>query len=50
LGAPQPPGTGPVRLDFNVPTAALGKTSSDWFAIFNEGLYIPIYDVTVVKP
>jgi hypothetical protein len=37
-GAPQPSGTGPVRVDFNVPTAALQPAGrSDWRVLLNPG-------------
>jgi hypothetical protein len=50
IGA-KPGGTGPVRVDFNVPTQALAAASKpDWFQIFNEGRYVPIHDVTIVRP
>ena len=51
FGASQPGGTGPVRVDFNVPTQALkGAGREGWFTIFNDGLYVPIHDVTIVRP
>jgi hypothetical protein len=51
LGAPQPGGTGPVRVDFNVPTPALQPGGQpDWYAVFNDGRYVPIFDILVTKP
>ncbi len=43
IGAPRPGGTGPVRVDFNVPTRALQPASNkDWYIIFSENARPPV--------
>jgi hypothetical protein len=42
IGAPKPGGTGPVRVDFNVPTASLQPGSkSGWYQILSGGRSVP---------
>lgn len=49
-GAPQPGGTGPVRVDFNVPTSALQPGGrSDWRIIFDPRR-VPVTGIERMTP
>jgi hypothetical protein len=50
-GATKPGGTGPIRVDFSLPGAALGPAGrSDWSQILQQGRDIPILNVSVHYP
>jgi RHS repeat-associated protein len=50
-GIPKPGGTGPVRVDFDVPTHALKKAGKPgWLQVFNQDRLVPIKDVLLIRP
>jgi len=50
-GAPRPGGTGPIRIDFTVDSAALNKAGKEgWFQIVQPIQSMPIYNVTITYP
>ncbi len=51
LGAAKPGGTGPIRVDFAVPEAALQQGGKrEWFQIFQPTPSRPIYNVQIHVP
>jgi len=49
--APRPGGTGPIRIDFAVPSAALNAAGKEgWFQIMQPVQNMPIYNVTLTCP
>jgi hypothetical protein len=50
-GEPRPSGTGPIRIDFGIPQAAL-QTAGDsgWKQLIQSLANIPIYNVTIHVP
>ncbi|WP_224362737.1 FG-GAP-like repeat-containing protein [Hyalangium versicolor] len=50
-GEPRPGGTGPVRIDFTVDSAALNKAGKEgWFQIFQPVQNMPVHNVTITYP
>jgi len=50
-GAPQPGGTGPIRIDFAVDSAALNAAGKEgWFQLIQPIQNMPIYNVTITCP
>jgi hypothetical protein len=51
LKAPQPGGTGPIRIDFAVPERTLNMAgNAEWFQIFQPVQSTPIYNVQIFVP
>jgi hypothetical protein len=51
FGAVQPSGTGPIRIDFGVPQAALHTAGrADWRQILQPIANVPIYNVSIQVP
>lgn len=51
FGTEKPPGTGPIRIDFGVPHAALHVAGrSDWRQLLQNLANVPIYNVTIHVP
>ena len=51
IGAAKPGGTGPIRVDFAVPEAALNSAGKEgWFQIFQPVQRAPIYNVRIHLP
>jgi hypothetical protein len=50
-GAPQPGGTGPVRIDFSVDQRSLAQAGNpEWRQIFGPVSNMPIYNVKIHLP
>ncbi len=51
FGAPQPSGSGPIRIDFEIPKAALQIAGrEDWRQLFQNLANIPIHNVNIHVP
>jgi hypothetical protein len=51
FGAPQPGGTGPIRVDFEAPKAALHVAGhTEWRQMFQSLANVPIHNVTINVP
>lgn len=50
-GTARPGGTGPVRIDFTMDSAALNTAGKEgWFQIIQPVQNMPIYNVTITYP
>jgi hypothetical protein len=51
LGEPRPSGTGPIRIDFGIPQAALQTAGrSDWRQLLQTLANVPIHNVSIHVP